>query len=164
MWIEGYDGFQECFTCLQDIIQENIALLKIQESFLIDGEFPAFEQSISKQDVLENRMKIAEDDRISFTQQLCESLGIPLDSTIIVIAEKLGEEAGTELMMKVARMVEAMQELTLLRMNVERMINFQLNYIEFLQAGITGNEKMHTYNPVGKARAVQRKDHFQGNG
>jgi hypothetical protein len=157
------EALRAVFLKFESTIRENIALLKTQEKCMIAGEYSVFEHLLPKQEAFDRDLKLAESERSERSNQLCEALGIPEDSPITVIVKALGEE-GRELMLSVSQMVEAMREMTFLRTNLERMINFQLSYIEFLQAGMTGNEKMHTYNPIGKARTVQKTERFNGNG
>ncbi len=151
------------FTEFENTLRENIALLKKQQHCMIKGEYDVFEQLTATQEDFDRKLRTIEQQRSAVSESLCEGLSIPADASILQIVETLGEE-GRELMLSVSRMVEAMRELTFSRTNLERMINFQLSYIDFLQSGRDGTGRMHTYNPAGKSANLRKTERFQGDG
>jgi len=161
--VEEAETLKAVFNEFEHTVRENIALLKTQQQCMINGEYEVFEQLTFKQEDFDRKLRLIEQQRAAVSDSLCEELSIPTGTSILQIVEKLGDE-GRELMVSVSRMIEAMRELTFSRTNLERMINFQLSYIEFLQAGMAGTGKMHTYNPAGKSANLQKTERFQGDG
>ena len=153
----------EVFSEFENTVRENIELLKEQQQTMIDGEYDLFEELTFKQEEFDRRLRIIEQRRMTLSDTLCEALSLPEDSSILQIVERLGDE-GRDLMISVTQMVEAIQELTFSRANLERMVQFQLSYIDFLQAGMSGTRKMQTYTPAGKSSNLRKTERFLGDG
>ena len=153
----------EVFSEFENTVRENIELLKEQQQTMIDGEYDLFEELTFKQEEFDRKLRIIEQRRMTLSDSLCEALSLPEGSSILQIVERLGDE-GRDLMISVTQMVEAIQELTFSRANLERMVQFQLSYIDFLQAGMSGTKKMQTYTPAGKSSNLRKTERFLGDG
>jgi len=158
-----YD-FEEHIQDMVCIFSEYRDLLKEKENALVKGDFDNLSEVIAEEENSVLQMSIAEKKRDDLSAELCEAMGIPQDSGITDIAEKLSEDEGTQLMIKIAKLMEILQEVSLLHYNIDRMITFQMKHIKILENTILGNDKINTYSAKGKYTPNKGSELFRGNG
>ncbi len=156
--------FSEHMALMQGIFTDYRDILKKKEDALVKGEFDLLNEIIAQEENLVLEMSISEKKRDELSREFCEILGIPVDSGISEISSSLSETDGTDLMIKVARLMEMLQEVSLLHYNIDRMITFQLKHIKIIENTMSGNDKIGTYSAKGKYMPNKGNEFFRGNG
>lgn len=149
---------------LTSLFTEYKELLGNKEQVLIDGDYDELNRIVHDEEDMVISIDSAERTRRQLSTELCDTLNIRKDSSVSDIAKSLGEEEGTKFMLTIARLLECLQEISLLHYNIERMIGFQLKNIQLLRDTMTGQEKISTYNVKGGYQQDLQKKMFNGKG
>ena len=139
-------------------------VLKEKEKYIINGQYDELNVLITEEESMVLEIDQAEKKREHLSGVICQVINIPVESSISEIAEALGEEEGTQLMILIARLMECLQEISLLHFNIDRMIGFQLKNIRILQDSASGQDRINTYDMKGKYRPDNQKKLFNGHG
>ena len=139
-------------------------VLKEKEKYIINGQYDELNVLITEEESMVLEIDQAEKKREHLSGVICQVINIPVESSISEIAEALGEEEGTQLMILIARLMECLQEISLLHFNIDRMIGFQLKNIRILQDSASGQDRINTYDMKGKYRPDNQKKLFNGQG
>jgi len=139
-------------------------LLEEKEQALINGEYDELSLIIRDEESIVVSIDLAERKRDDLSAVLCETLNIDRQSSVSDIAAALGEEEGTKFMILIARLLECLQEISILHFNIEKMISFQLKNVRLLRDTVSGQERINTYNIKGKYQQDFQKKMFNGKG
>jgi len=162
--LEQLDEFKTSIKTLTSVFEEYNALLQEKEKYLVNGNYEAINDIIPREEEMALKIDGAESERDRKARQLCDYLEIPQDSTVSEISERLDEENGTNLMILIARLMEALQESSLLHFNIDRMIGFQLKNIQLMKDTASGDGRINTYDLKGKYQPKKHNKFFDGKG
>lgn len=156
--------FKNHIENLTVLFREYGDILKEKEKFIINGKYEELTELVPEEESMVVRIDDAESERERLSKLLCRVIKIPEDSSISQIAEALGEDEGTKVMILIARLMECLQEISMLHFNIDRMIGFQLKNIQLLQDTATGQDRINTYDMKGKYHPDNQKKLFNGQG
>lgn len=156
--------FKNHIEFLTALFKEYGEILKEKEKFIINGKYDELMELIPEEESMVVKIDEAERTRENLSVALCQSMNIPDDSSVSEIAEALGEDEGTQVMILIARLMECLQEISMLHFNIDRMIGFQLKNIQLLQNTATGQDRINTYDMKGKYHPDNQKKLFKGQG
>ncbi len=156
--------FEEHIKFLTSLFKNHREILEEKESLIIKGDYEALSELVPREESLVMELDQAEALREQYALDLCAELSIPRTSSISEIAESLGQEKGTKLMIIIARLMECLQEISLLHFNIDKMIGFQLKNIKLLQDTAVGQDRINTYDVKGNYRPDNQKKLFKGQG
>ena len=162
--MEQLHDFKHHIEFLTGLFKEYGEILKKKENFIINGKYDELTALVPEEESMVVRIDEAEGERERLSKALCQSLDIPGDSSVSQIAEVLGEDEGTKVMILIARLMECLQEISMLHFNIDRMIGFQLKNIQLLQNTTTGQDRINTYDMKGKYQPDNQKKLFNGHG
>lgn len=156
--------FKNHIEDLTSLFKEYGEILKKKEKFIINGKYDELTELVPEEESIVLRIDDAERERERLSKELCQTINIPIDSSVSQIAEGLGEDEGTKLMILIARLMECLQEISMLHFNIDRMIGFQLKNIQILQDTASGQDRINTYDMKGKYQPDNQKKLFNGQG
>ncbi|MFW6263240.1 MAG: flagellar export chaperone FlgN [Thermotogota bacterium] len=156
--------FKNHIEFLTSLFKEYGEVLERKEKYIIKGKYDELTELIYEEESMVVRIDEAERERERLSKALCRMINIPENSSISQIAEAMGEEEGTQLMILIARLMECLQEISMLHFNIDRMIGFQLKNIQLLQDTATGQDRINTYDMKGKYHGDNQKKLFKGQG
>ncbi|MDN5360495.1 MAG: hypothetical protein PWQ84_1558 [Thermotogaceae bacterium] len=156
--------FKNHIEFLTALFKEYGEILKKKENYIINGKYDELTEIIPEEESMVVKIDDAERERERLSKELCQSINIPDNSSVSQIAEALGEDEGTKVMILIARLMECLQEISMLHFNIDRMIGFQLKNIQLLQDTATGQDRINTYDMKGKYHPDNQKKLFNGQG
>jgi len=162
--LEQLTNFKNHITYFTDLFRQYGEILRKKEVDIINGKYDDLTQLIPEEEAMVVAIEQGEKERERLSSLLCHAINLSDHSSVSEIAEALGEEEGTQLMILIARLMECLQEISLLHLNIDRMIGFQLKNIRILQDTATGQDRINTYDMKGKYRPDNQKKLFNGEG
>lgn len=162
--MEQLINFKNHIAYFTDLFRQYGEILKEKETYIINGKYDELTQLIPEEESMVVAIEQGEKERERLSVVLCQKMDLPEHSSVSEIAEALGEEEGTQLMILIARLMECLQEISLLHLNIDRMIGFQLKNIRILQDTATGQDRINTYDMKGQYRPDKQKKLFNGEG
>ena len=156
--------FKNHIEQLTSLFKQYGEILKNKEKFIINGKYDELTELVPEEESMVLKIDDAERERERLSNELCQIINIPVNSSVSQIAEELGEDEGTKLMILIARLMECLQEISMLHFNIDRMIGFQLKNIQILQDTASGQDRINTYNMKGKYQPDNQKKLFNGQG
>ena len=162
--MEQLKGFKDHIVNLTALFKAYGEILKKKENYIINGKYEELTELVPEEECMVVEIDTAENKRQEYSEALCQAMNIPANSSVSEIAEALGEDEGTKLMILIARLMECLQEISMLHFNIDRMIGFQLKNIRILQDTASGQDRINTYDMKGKYRPDNQKKLFNGQG
>jgi len=156
--------FKNHIEFLTSLFKDYGDILKKKENFIINGKYDELTELVPEEESMVVKIDDAERERERLSKKLCQFINIPEDSSVSQIAEALGEDEGTKVMILIARLMECLQEISMRHFNIDRMIGFQLKNIQLLQDTATGQDRINTYDMKGKYHSDNQKKLFNGQG
>jgi len=156
--------FSQHLDAMTDLFSRYGGFLEQKEELLQRSAFGELEQLLPEEETLVIEMDHAERRRDELARFLCREKKIPEDSRLQQIVQTLPEKEGTQLMVKVARLMECLQDISFHHLNVQQMVSFQLRQIRVMEQTLHGDTRTNVYNVEGKNKPRKGNTQFDGNG